>query len=120
MNNKHGMVGTRVYRSWTMMIQRVTNPNFPKFVSYGGRGITVCDRWRSFENFYADMGDRPEGLTLDRIDNDGNYEPGNCRWATLIEQAQNKRPRVLLGPWPSTRAGRAERSAEYRKRKVVR
>lgn len=63
----------------------------PSYPQYGGRGIKVCDRWQRFENFLADMGVRPEGKTLDRIDTDGNYEPGNCKWSTASEQQQNKR-----------------------------
>lgn len=74
------------------MKQRCCNPNHPRFKDWGGRGIKVCDRWRdSFEAFLADMGRRPPGTTLDRKDNDGNYEPGNCRWATSEEQSMNKR-----------------------------
>jgi hypothetical protein len=75
------------------MIQRCTNPRRDNFSYYGGRGIEVCDRWRTFENFLADMGERPTGLTLDRVDNDGNYEPGNCCWATRKQQISNRRPR---------------------------
>lgn len=88
---RHGMWGTRTYRSWHMMIQRATNPNDPRFADYGGRGIEVCDRWRDFENFYADMGLRPDGKSIDRIDVDGDYEPSNCRWATPSEQQRNRR-----------------------------
>lgn len=85
--------GTRsgTYISWSSMIQRTTNPRNPAWPHYGGRGITVCDRWRSYEAFLQDMGERPPGLTLDRIDVNGHYEPGNCRWATWSEQRLNQR-----------------------------
>lgn len=79
------------------MIQRTTNPRHPAWDDYGGRGITVCTRWRNdFAAFLADMAERPDGLTLDRIDNDGGYEPGNCRWATWSQQALNKHRRKAV------------------------
>ena len=95
-NTTHGHASHRrwtpEYSSWVNMIQRCLNPKTPHYPHYGGRGITVCPRWRaSFKAFLADMGERPADRTLDRIDNDGNYEPGTCRWATDSEQRQNQR-----------------------------
>lgn len=95
-NTIHGKSKSPVFNSWRGMVDRCTNKNTSHFSHYGGRGISVCDRWRSFSNFYADMGDRPDGMTLDRIDVNGNYEPCNCRWASKVVQATNQRTNVLL------------------------
>ena len=85
------------YVSWQSMKQRCYNTNKDNFSNYGGRGIKVCDRWKdSFINFFTDMGERPEGYTLDRINNDGNYELSNCRWATYKEQRNNQRKNILI------------------------
>jgi hypothetical protein len=95
-STRHGLTKTPTWRAWRAMVARCTVSTNASYPSYGGRGISVCPRWRQFENFLADMGDRPSGTTIDRVDNDGNYEPANCRWATREQQDSNKRATVRI------------------------
>lgn len=105
---RHGDCRTRPYRAWQNMVERCTNPHATGYNNYGGRGITVCERWLKYENFRDDMGYPPDGMSLDRIDNDGNYCPENCHWATPEEQLKNKRSTRLL-----TYRGRTQTLAQW-------
>lgn len=90
---KHGGKGTPAYQSWKNMRARCNNVNHPRYMDWGGRGIKVCDRWDYFANFWADMGHKPDGHTLERVDNNGHYGPDNCVWASIKTQNSNQRPR---------------------------
>lgn len=117
----HGMTKTKTFKSWDSMKQRCANPVSPDYYKYGERGITVCDRWiHSFDNFLEDMGERPKGRTLDRIDNDGNYEKSNCRWATTVEQLSNRRNTVRIYYQGSMKTIRELSELSGMKQKIIR
>lgn len=105
---KHGMYRTKVYKTWQQMRQRCENPKDTSYHRYGGRGIKVCDRWQEFENFLLDMDEPPVGASIDRIDNDGDYTPENCRWATVQEQQNNIRTNRLF-----THEGKTQTLAQW-------
>ena len=108
-STRHGQAiggSSKIYAIWSDMIGRCTRTTHARYASYGDHGITVCERWRDFANFYADMGDRPEGRSLDRIDNDNGYSPENCRWATASQQAKNRRATAYSGTRRDDRIGR--------------
>jgi hypothetical protein len=98
-NEKHGFATdkTAEYQTWRSMRQRCNNPAHPQFERYGGRGISICARWDDFSAFLADMGPKPDGFTIERVNNSGDYEPGNCIWATPSDQARNRRTTIMIG-----------------------
>lgn len=115
----HGLGASKVYHVWHSMIQRCSNPEHVEWKRYGARGISVCERWLDFENFYADMGDPPVGLSLDRKDNNGNYCKENCKWSTKNEQQRNRRDTRFVTFQGETKPIAAWAEQFGKKRKVV-
>ncbi len=93
---KHGKEGTLIYTTWAQMKARCLNTKHKAYKDYGGRGITVCDRWLEFKNFYSDMGEKPKGFSLDRINNNLGYSPENCKWSNQVQQLANRRNTAML------------------------
>ena len=119
----HGMSKTKEYRTWIHMKERCGQVKDKSYANYGGRGIKVCERWQEFGNFYADLGLRPEGRSIDRRDGNGNYEPGNCRWATRLQQALNQRKRQncssrFRGVYSDKRSGGWQAAVQSNRRKI--
>lgn len=111
LRRKHGKSDSRAYKVWQDMRRRCRDPRRKAYKHYGGRGIAVCARWQSFADFLADMGEPGDGMSLDRIDVNGNYEPGNCRWVTLADQKRNKRTTVFT-EWRGRRVAMSVVAAE--------
>ena len=114
---RHNMSKSPEYRAWSAMLDRCSNPKNKSFHNYGGRGIKVSRRWRTFENFYADLGPRPPGLTLERLNNERGYDKQNCKWATWTEQGRNRRKpgRIRRDRSPASSAGRTRRRSRARR-----
>jgi hypothetical protein len=119
---RHGMTGTRTHRVWVAMMSRCHVKSAKAYAMYGAKGIKVCEAWKTFENFYADMGECPDDMTIDRIDNCKGYEPSNCRWATWRDQANNRSNNVMvscngitqsIADWART-TGLERKTLEYR------